>query len=293
MKAIKADVAKVLKRLGLSSVVSVEEIGRDLAKVDTPFQSLLILGILRRILYREDNNAAEIFIPAVTNWKNYLPREDLNGMSPFEYQEKYPPGPYETECMRALIESYHQRLKDLGDKIGRDEPLPINIPEDFARFQKDFLSRIPFEQPYAQLGQNYMTYRDIIIRERRMNGVPEDKVDQIGARVFVENTAEGIGDKAARLDDAYIRAIKELDAMRRGERKRSRSRVRKIRKLFEEQEPYHRCGPEPHRFYLNYAAVVFLDEENMDRVHALLDKSLSYKPNYELALNMKKSLRRG
>jgi len=291
LEAVKQDVAKALERLGLSSEVSLEEIGRELAKVETAFQSLLILGILRRIMYRDDNKAAELFVPAVTNWKNYLPREDLGGMSPFEHHQIYPPGPYETECIRTLMDTYEQRLDELGRKAGKDEPLSFNIQEDFVAFQKEFFNQIPLEQPYVDEGREFTTYRDIIREERRRRGIPEDKIEEIGVQLFAENTAEGTGEKAAQIDEAYFAALDELEAMRRGAKSRSRSRVRKIRKLFEEHEPYHRCGPTPHNFYFNYAILSFLDDEDTDRVLSLLDKALFYEPNYEMALDMKKTLK--
>jgi hypothetical protein len=79
--------------------------------------------------------------------------------------------------------------------------------------------------------------------------------------------------------------------MRRNPRLRNKARVHAIRKQFEKEEPYHRCGPTPYQFYSNYAGIVFLDdEEAIDLVMSLLDRSLACKPDYEPALQMKRNL---
>lgn len=294
LNKIKQNIYAALKRVELQEEVSLDEIEKGISKADTAFQSLLILGILRRIMYREDNRAAELFIPAITEWKNYLPRKDLGGLSPAEHMEKYPPGPYEARFIAELMKEYQRRL-EIDPRTGRAEAgspeEPFDVETDFEKFQKEYLNRLPLEQPFVKAEGGLMTVREIIIEERRQNGRPEKDIGKIGIKIFAENAAEGAGRKMAEIEDGYLSSLKALEEMRQNPRLRSKARVAAIRRQFEREEPYHRCGPSPHQFYCNYAAVVLLDEEEaMDLVMSLLDRSLALKPDYEYALQMKQNL---
>ena len=108
---LKKDIEKSLQRLGLASFVSINEVKKELCNVDTAFQSLLLLGILRRIMYQQNDGVAKLFIPALTEWKNYLPHNDLGGLSPFEYTQKYPMGEYELRFIEEVISSYRELLQ--------------------------------------------------------------------------------------------------------------------------------------------------------------------------------------
>jgi hypothetical protein len=290
---IKQDIHLALEGIGLDREVSLDEIEKEILRVDTAFQSLLILGILRRIMYREDEKAMELFVPAITEWKNYLPHKDLGGLSPAEHMAKYPPGPYEARFIAELLSEYQKRL-EIDPRTGRAEAgspnEPFDIEADFDKFQEEYLNRIPLEQPFTKADGSLMTIKEIIIEERRRSGLPEKYIDKIGIKIFAENTAEGAGWKMAEIEDRYIDSLKELEEMRRNPRLRNKKRVQAIRKQFEKEEPYHRCGPAPYQFYLNYAAVVFLDDGPMDLVISLLDHSLALKPDYEPSLKMKRNL---
>jgi hypothetical protein len=293
LEKIKRNIREALGRIGLGREVSLDEIEKEILKVETPFRSLLILGILRRIMYFEDEKAMELFVPAITGWKNCLPHEDLDGLSPTEHLAKYPPGPYETRFIAELINEYQERL-EIDPRTGRakvgspDEP--FDIEANFDKFQEEYLNRIPLEQPFAKANGSFMTIKEIIMEERRRNGLPEKYIDKIGIKIFAENTAEGTGWKMAEIEDRYIDSLMELEKMKQNPRLRNKKRVHTIRKQFEKDEPYHRCGPAPHQFYLNYASVVFLDDGPVDLVISLLEHSLSLKPDYEPALKMKKNL---
>lgn len=231
---------------------------------------------------QENTLAAGLFIQAVTEWKNYLPHKELDGLSPFEYREKYPPGNYEMRFLAGLMEEYRARLQSL-DKKSQEA---LNLQKDFASFQKQFLNRVPFEQPFSGPSEKLKTLRKIIIEERRLNRHPTDTIGKIGAILFADNIAERIGGKTAELDDTYRKAVIELDAMRQEPISRNRKRIRDIAAFFEKIEPYYRCGSEPYRFYLNYASVLFLIG-NVARSLAILDKALPYKPDYKPAREMK------
>jgi hypothetical protein len=175
-------------------------------------------------------------------------------------------------------------------KSSSDEP--FNIEADFEKFQEEYLNRIPLEQPFPKSDSSLMTIKEIIMEERRRNGLPEKYIDKIGIKIFVENIAEGVGWKMAEIEDRYINSLIELEKMKQNPRLRNKKRVHAIRKQFEKDEPYHRCGPAPHQFYLNYAAVVFLDDGPIDLVISLLDHSISLKPDYKPALQMKQNLQK-
>jgi hypothetical protein len=280
---IEQDILKVLRRIGLEESVSLEEIEKEISKVDTVFQSLLVLGMMRRIMHLDDREAMEIFLPAITELKNYLPHPELGGLSPKEIMEKYPSGPYELRFISELLQSYQKRLE-----IEPDEP--FDIEADFEKFQEEFLNRTPLEQPFIEHNGKPMTVREIIIEERRRMGYPEELINKIGIKIFVENTPEGAGAKMAEIEDKYVEMLEELERMKENLRLRNRARAREIRKELEKYEPYYRCGPAPHQFYLNYASVVLLDGGHLDLVISLLDKSLSFKPDYKPALIIKRNL---
>ncbi len=290
---IKQNISKTLKKVGLEGFVSLKEIEKEISKTETPFQSRLLLGILSRIMHTKDDEAARLFIPAVTEWKNYLPHKDLDGLSPAEYLEKYPPGPYERRFISELVNEYHRRL-EINPQTGRAEVGSpdefFDVEADFDRFREEYLNRIPLEQPFVKAGGGLMTIKEIIIEERRRNGCPERALNKISIKIFAENTAEGLGMKMAAIEDAYYEAMQELVRMQNEPSRRSRKRVRAIRKQFERDEPYHRCSIAPHQFYLNYAMVLFLDDVEIEKVISLLDRALSYKPDYKQALEMKRRL---
>ncbi|MEX0933686.1 MAG: hypothetical protein WD003_00275 [Candidatus Paceibacterota bacterium] len=290
---VKKDITEALKRLGLAREVSLAEIEKEISRAETSFQSFLVLGILSRIMHFQDDKSAELFIPAVTQWKNYLPCEDLGGSTPEEEMKKYPPGPRESFFISEMMNEYQQRLEDLEEKAeSPNAALEFDVQSDFSKFQEQYLSRVPLEQISDLANSHLMNIKEIIMEERRKDGKPEDKIAKIGVKIFAENTAEGTGAKIAAIEDKYINTLEELMNMQQNPGARSKSRVRQIRKQFEQEEPYHRCGPAPHQFYSNYAAVVFLDDgESVEFAISLLDRALSYKPDYDYALEMKKGLK--
>ena len=291
---IKQNIYIALKRVDLEKEIFLDEIEKEILQADTAFQSLLILGILRRIMHREDEKAMGLFLPAITEWKNYLPHKELGGLSPEKMMKKYPPGPTEVRFIAELMQAYQSRL-EINPATGRAEAgspnEPFNVESDFEKFQGEYLNRIPLEQPLARSEGGFMTVKEIIMEERRENGRPEKDIDKIGIKIFAENTAEGTGMKIAEIDDQYANSLKEMEKMRENPRLRNKIRICDIRRQFEKEEPYHRCGPTPYQFYSNYAAVVFLDDERaIDLVRSLLDRSLAYKSDYEPALKMKLNL---
>lgn len=245
------DIERVLEMVGLDGIVLIKEIEKELTIVDTALQSLLVLGIMSRISHTENEEALKLFLPAVTNMKNYLPHPDLGGISPFEHQEKYPPGVYEMNFLGELMQEYQAGLTQ--EKFNKPD---FNLEEDFTEFQNEFLSRIPADQPLGENGK-LQSFRDIIIKERRNSNYPEDSIEKFGAKIFAENTAEGIGLRSAEIDDIFFSAMDELVKMQKKPKIIDEKRLQRIIKLFDTHEPYHRCGLESHKFYLNFAMAVF------------------------------------
>jgi hypothetical protein len=203
--------------------------------------------------------------------------------------KKYPPGPHESVFISEMMNEYQTRLEAKSEADSSHDS--FDVESDFSKFQDEYLNRIPSEQVFADTNGHFMSIKEIIIEERRKAGRPEEMINKIGIKIFVENTAEGAGAKMAAIEDAYIGALEELKKMQQNPGRRNKTRVHNIRRQFEREEPYHRCGPAPHQFYSNYAAVVLLDdEEAIDFVVSLLDRSLAYKPDYDRALKMKRDL---
>ncbi len=280
------NIKKALKRIGLANKISLEEIENELSKVETPFQSFLLLGILKRIMALKDRKAGELYIPSILTLINFIPREDLGGITPKEHLEKYPLGPLEWNFINKLIEEYNQRLIENENQLVN----PSEIKKDFEKFQNEFLERIPLEQPFSGKKERLMTIKEIIIEERRKAKWPEELIDKIGLRVFPENVPEFLGLKMTQIEDSYFQTIKELKEMQMNPKKRDRKRIHQLRELLRTLEPYFRTSDIAHQFYLNYAMVSFLDDEKLEKVLHFLDKALSYKSDYEVALEMKKRL---
>ncbi|MFH1780416.1 MAG: hypothetical protein ABH841_00170 [Candidatus Nealsonbacteria bacterium] len=293
LKKVKQNISAALERIGLKDKVSLNEIEKEVSQNETSFQSLLILGILYRIMHLGDNKVAELFIPSVTEWKNYLPHEELGGLSPEEAMKKYPPGPNESFFIAAMMHEYQTRLELLGKGASPEDSVKFDTESDFSKFQEDYLNRMPSDQIFEEVAGRLMTIKEIIVEERRKAARPEETIDKIGVKIFAENTAEGTGAKIAAIDDAYFSALEELKKIQKDHNysARQKDRIHEIRRQLERDEPFHRCGPAPHQFYANYAAVVFLDgKDPIDFVISLLDRSLNYKPDYDSALQMKRRL---
>jgi len=282
LSRVKKDIVLAIERLGLNQFVSLEEIEQELSQSKTAFQSLLILGIMRRILSKEDDETAKLFVPAITEWKNYLAHEDLGGLTPFEHREKYPSGEYEMRFIAELMEEYQARLQFLGGKTQETEV--FDVEKDFNSFQKEYLKRVPAEQQ-SEFGK-FKNLKEIIIEERRRNGHLEKNIDKVGAQIFAENTAEGIGKRVAEIEDNYYTIVKELSVLQTEQSQDSEERIKEIDLFFKKFEPYFRCALEPHRFYLNYASVLLLGDK-IEQCLEALNKALDYKPDYEQAQKMK------
>lgn len=282
LKTVRAQVAEVLRRLELASFVSLDEIEKELRQAESAFKSLLLLGILRRIMVREDDKVAQLFIPAITEWKNYLPHGDLDGLSPFEYQEKYPPGPHETRFIARLLEEYQSKLESV-----KDNDQSFDLEKDFKHFQEEYLERIPLDE-YEMRGRPF-TLKELIIEERRQRGWPVKNIYEIGAQIFAENTADGLGIKAAKIDDKYYQIVNRLAEAKKQRLVLKKKEMKEILAFFKKFESYYRSAPDPHRFYLNYAGVLLLGGDSEGAISAL-DRALLYDPNYEHARHMKAAL---
>ncbi|PIT87502.1 MAG: hypothetical protein COU31_02565 [Candidatus Magasanikbacteria bacterium CG10_big_fil_rev_8_21_14_0_10_40_10] len=282
----KNNVALVLRRLRLSNFVPLEDVENELRRVETPFQSLLLLGILDRIASRNDEKTLRLYFSAITEWKNHLPHDDLDGMTPTEILEKYPPGPYEMDFIGGLMREYESRLNALKKSEHR---LGFDINADFAQFQEAYLNRIP-AAPYFRGGMP-RTMRALIVEERHRAGHPEKDIEKVGVQIFAENVGDGAVDKIDEIEAVYVDHLKELDAMKRAGGRPDQRRVRAIRKQFEHDEPFHRTAREPHRFYLNYAMLLLLDEEPKETVLHFISLSLLHKPDYEVARKVRRNIR--
>lgn len=283
-KEAEENIKKALERIGLAKEISISEIKKELSEIETPFQSLLLLGILKRIMAFGDKKAGELYIPAILTLINFVSRKDLGGMSPQEHLKKFPLGQREWNFVNQLIEEYNQRLME------KQSIELAKIEEDFQKFQKEFLERIPSVQPFLNEKGKFQTIKEIIAEERKKNGWPKELSEKIGLKVFLENIPEFLGLKVAQIEDNYFQVMEELEEMKINPRLRNKSRIHQIKEILAFYEPYFRASDIAHQFYLNYAMVSLVNGEKLSRVLTLLDKSLSFDPTYELALEMKERL---
>ncbi len=274
----KKSIEGLIRKVNLSAQISLKEIEQELKKTEKIYESYLFLGIMTRLLQEnKDDLVIEVFLPSITAWKNFLPCDDLGGLSPVEYERKHPRGVSETLITAQLLMDYHKRLKVL-DKQRREI---IDAEKDFQKFQNDFLELIPLNQPFQDV-EKILNNREIIVEERKRNGYPEDKIDKISIALFAENIASKIGNGIAELEDGYLSALEELSFMQERKKQRGIGKVKRIFKSFLRLEPFMKCTKDSFRFYKNFANAAFLcDFEEM--ALELLRKSLLINPNYKEA----------
>lgn len=274
LSKVKKELSGLLKELGLDSLVTLKEVEHELRHTEKIQQSLLLIGLVTRCTEEKKDDLMMRLIPLLTHWKNFLPGKELNGLSPAEYEEKYPRGELELAIMEELMQSYQDKLQ--GSK--RHGP-HFDIHKDFAEFQKTFLGFIPANQPFPD-APKMLTNDEIIIEERKRLSHPRKKLKNISVSIFADNIAEELGDEIARLDDTFMTAMDEMIFMQMNPKQRSRKKIKRVLKDLENLEPYMKCGQQSFRFYLNFANVAFLNNE-VSRAIKLLEQSVIINPQYK------------
>jgi len=283
LSAVKEGVSEVLRKFKLENLVSLEEIEQALETNEEFSSSLLLLGLLARCDDEKDDVTLNRLIPSLTHWKNLLPRADLGGLSPFEFMQKYPPGPMEQAIIGQLMLAYEDKLKARGENTSIDD-----LNKDFKKFQDNFLNLIPASQLSAGISKP-LSHRGLIIEERKQRSVSKDKINDIGINLFASNIGAKITDAIEKIDDDYIASVQALGEMQKNEDFRNRKKIKKIFEKLKEAEPFMRCTKESYRFYCNFAQVVFLMGD-VERALELLRRAIGINPKYELAQIMVKRI---
>lgn len=283
----KKAVRTIVSKLDLKDLISLKEVEEELGTVEQIHESPLLMGIVMRCMEDSKEGLIEDFIPAITAWKNFIPHEDLGGLSPFEYEQKYQRGENEVRIMTELMYSYQNRL----GSISKEKRESLDIDKDFEKFQKEFLSLMPNVQPFTETGRA-LNNREIIIEERRRLGHPPEKLKEVHLKIFADNIAARIASETEQIEEDYISDIKQLSKMQENTTKIDiKGNFKKARIIFKNLiyiEPYMKCLSDSHKFYLNFANVAFMCGLE-DHALGLIKKSLSLKPDYNLA---KESFRR-
>lgn len=271
----KEDAEFVLKELNLGDLLRSVEIEEYLKKTDNIYEGYLGLGVVVRCMMENRSDLLEKWLVGLSAWKNLTPHDDLGGLSPIEYEELYPRGPEEKRIMAELIKSYQEQLASYGNQINED----FDIEKDFQKLQQEFLSLVPSRQPYFN-SDHLLTHREIIVKERKLQNVPKDKLEKIGIVLGRDALPELLGEKAAQIQDNYYQYTKELELMRDNPKKRSWKKVKEIYAYFIEIEPFMKCLPEAWRFYNNKGSIAFLLDLEKEALNSF-KLSLSLNPNQE------------
>lgn len=283
---VKKDITEALQILELDNFVSLKDIEREVALHETAFESLLLLGIMRRAMHWQSESAIILLLPGLTNWKNYLPHKELGGHTPFEHKELYPPGEHEAYLMHNLLEEYSESLQH------KTHPADgfFDVEKDSAAFQESYFNSIPATQPFARPGDDPMSVRQIIIEERKRSNHPPETIDSVGIHIFAENTPEGLGWRMGEVEAQYMDAVEDLALLQDEPQEANTAAMVDIQKTFAEIEPYFRCAPEPHRFYCNYANALLLAGDTKAS-QQMIKRSLHYDPTYAPAKQLQQIIR--
>lgn len=270
---VKKELSVLLKEIKLDSLVKLKEIESELRQAEKIHESLLLVGLVTRCTEEKKGDLVMKLIPLLTHWKNFLPHKKLNGLSPAEYEEKYPRGENELHIIEELIQSYQNKLQDF-----KRQDSHFDINKDFIEFQKTFLNLIPVNQLFLRESK-MLTNQEIIMEERKQLHHPQKKLDKISVSIFADNIAEDLCDKMACLDDTFMTAMDEMVFMQMNPKQRNRKRIKRVLKDLEKLEPYMKCGQQSFRFYLNFANIAFLNNE-IDRAVKLLEQSITINSKY-------------
>lgn len=283
----KEEAVFVLRELGLSGLVKEEEIEEALKETDQIYEHYLGLGAIMRCVIEKRADLLEKWLKGLSAWKNLTPHDDLDGLSPIEFEVLYPKGPEERRIITELIKNYQERVSSYNDQMGEG----FDVTKDFQQFQEEFLSLVPNRQLF-QNSDHLLTHREIIIEERKSKNVPKEKLEKIGLVIGQESIPEFLGEKVAQIQNNYYQFTKELDLMKDTSDKRNLNKVKEIYAYFREIEPFMKCMPEPWRFYNNKGNIEFLLDFKKEALNSL-EISLSFNPEQEYAQTLINQIKRG
>ncbi|MDP3996239.1 MAG: tetratricopeptide repeat protein [bacterium] len=272
---IKEKTKDLLKRLGLAVLVSIEEMEGHLSQYEKMHESPLFLGLLTRAIESGREKTIEELVSLLGSWKNFIPQKDLCGLSPAEYDKKYPKGPEELSIMADLLDAF-------GDDIRKLSPEENNeIDKKLRLFEDNFLKLVPVRQPFP-VKDKMLSNREIILEERRHLKHPEDRRQRVRLFLFADSLGANIGQEIERLDEQYLKAMDELITMQTNPNKRNFKKTAVAFVSMKEIEPYMKCRKDSFRFYLNMGNAAFLTQQTEEAI-CCYKKALVIRPNYKEA----------
>src|SRR3989344_8368988 len=207
---LKKRMHEILRMLNLESIVTLKEMEKDISKVEKIYESQLLLGVTIRCAEKRKPQLSEEILALATHWKNFLPRKELDGLSPVEYEKKYPRGEYEHRIMHELMDSYQERIRMKGEIFIKDKT--FSFENDFREFQRQFYALVPSHQPFPAI-KSFLSNQAIIMEERRRNGHPASSIGNISIAVFAENIMKNMENMVENLEVTYMSAMQELETI--------------------------------------------------------------------------------
>ncbi|MDP2593060.1 MAG: hypothetical protein Q8P52_00200 [bacterium] len=273
---IKTGMASILEKMSLHKTVSLGEVEDHISKHKRVYDSPLLLGILARAIETKKGELIEEIIPLCTHWKNFIPQDELGGLSPVQYERQYPRGENEVKLMEEMLETL---------SFGLEKEPPHKNPEALEKklieIQKKFLSLIPLNQPFST-NEKLLTNKEIIMEERRRNGHPNKSMARIGLTLFAEDVSFTIEDKLKQFDKTYEKAVNDLIDVQDKPTRLNFSKIESALKNFRSLEPYMKCRMDSFRFYLNYGNTAFLADD-LELAISLYERAVSINPKYKEA----------
>ena len=254
--SFKDDVARLLQEIGIGKRVSPSELEAELAGRAELSSSPLVLGIVARLVESRAGERLKEVVPLFLQWRNFIPRAELGGLSPAEYEMRFPRGEHEAWIIHRLFQNYELSLRE-RQVIGVLEKETFDIRHDFDLFEQQFLELIPARQPFSELSIT-LTHREIIREERRRAGWPASRADAIGIALATENIVVNFSEGIERIRRAYLATLSDIETLSTTPKKRSNVRIKKILRSLADAEPFMKCTAGAAQFYAHFATVALL-----------------------------------
>ncbi|MDZ4284808.1 MAG: hypothetical protein U1A28_03215 [Patescibacteria group bacterium] len=254
--SFKDDVARLLDEIGIGKRVSPNELEAELARRAELASSPLVLGIIARLVERNAGERLREVVPLFLQWRNFIPRAELGGLSPAEYETRFPRGEHEAWIIHRLFQNYELSLRE-RQLIGSLEKDDFDLKKDFELFEQHFLALIPARQPFPDRSIA-LAHREIIHEERARAGWPESRREAIGIALSTESMVMNFSDGIERIRRSYLATLSDIEALAAKPEKRSGGRMKKILHSLREAEPFMKCTAGAAQFYTHFATVALL-----------------------------------
>jgi hypothetical protein len=275
VKDIRSKMNEFLEAIGLERVLSTKEIETELHCTERLHESALFLGIISRCAEEKKQNLMTQLLPLIIHWKNFIPKKELIGLSPIEYEKRYPRGTSELWIMNKLFHAYEQELHSRAHLIPE-----IDLSEDFAKFEEQFFELIPVHQPYPEMSVT-MSHRSIIMEERRRHGHPASVLNNISATLFAHDIIINPIDNIEIIEGIYEQSINDLEHMK-PQKKKNVKKLSKILTNLASIEPFMKCSKSAQQYYNAFAGIAILLHE-YSLAKGILQQSLAINPRYKPA----------